>query len=90
VLVAALATNDEPAIVDLDGDVLPGVDLGQFDSDHGVIAALGDLGGGVEAVGAPLVGDRGTDVTAYPAVDVPGGPCPQRHAAHRLGLHALS
>src|SRR5262245_28786166 len=72
-LITALTTDDELALVDLDIDVLRHVHAGQLEADDGVVAILDDLGGRAEA--AEYAG-------LYPTVDLPGGPGPQRHLAH--------
>src|SRR6185295_12621092 len=73
-LVVALTTNDKLTLVDLDVDVLLDVYARQLDPHDCVVAILGDFGGWAEA---------GEHALLYPAVDVPGGPSPQCHLAHR-------
>src|SRR6478609_6099632 len=60
--VAAFATNDELALVDLDVDVLLDVDTGQLEANDGIVAVSGDLRGRAEAVEHALL---------HPAVDLP-------------------
>src|SRR5690348_1394533 len=79
-LVAALATHDEVAAVDLDGHVVSEVDAGQLEPDNGVVAVTGNLGGGGEA---GLAGGRAERV-AHKRVEVGERvtPGPQRHSLH--------